>query len=80
MLSHLTSDKLSRMSVLWNPAHADNELKEIQTAAEEFHVKLRLFKVERMDEFDNAFSAMNKETFDALIVVPSRLTSLRRCA
>jgi putative ABC transport system substrate-binding protein len=70
--------KLSSAGVLWNPAHADNELKEIQIAAEEFHVKLRLFKVERMDEFDNAFSAMNKETFDALIVIPSRLTSLRR--
>jgi putative ABC transport system substrate-binding protein len=70
--------KLSSAGVLRNPAHADNELKEIQTAAQEFNVKLRLFKVERMDEFDNALSAMKKVRFDALIVVPSRLTSLRR--
>jgi putative ABC transport system substrate-binding protein len=70
--------KLSSAGVLWNPAHADNELKEIQAVAQEFNVKLRLFKVERMDEFDNALSAMKKETFDALVVVPSRLTSLRR--
>lgn len=70
--------KLSSSGVLWNPAHADNELSEIQIAAKEFNVKLRLFKVDRMDEFDNALSAMKKERFDALIVVPSRLTSLRR--
>ena len=70
--------KLSSAGVLWNPAHADNELKEIQSVAEAFNVKLRLFKVERMDEFDNVLSAMKKETIDALIVVPSRLTSLRR--
>jgi ABC-type uncharacterized transport system substrate-binding protein len=69
---------LSSAGVLWNPAHADDELKEIQSVAEAFNVKLRLFRVERMDEFDNALSAMKKETIDALIVVPSRLTSLRR--
>jgi len=70
--------KLSSSGVLWNPAHADNELREIQITAKEFNVQLRLFKVERIDEFDNALSAMKKEKFDALIVVPSRLTSLRR--
>ena len=70
--------KLSRMSVLWNPAHADNELKEIQSTANAYNVKLGLFKVERLDDFDMAFSAMSKEALDALIVVPSRLTSLRR--
>jgi putative ABC transport system substrate-binding protein len=70
--------KLSSSGVLWNPAHADNEFKEIQIAAEEFNVKLRSFKVNRMDEFDNALSALKKERLDALIVVPSRLTSLRR--
>jgi putative tryptophan/tyrosine transport system substrate-binding protein len=70
--------KLSRVSVLWNPAHTDNELKEIQSVAEAFNVKLRSFKVDRLDDFDNALSAMKKETLDALIVVPSRLTSLRR--
>ncbi|HEU4770683.1 MAG TPA: ABC transporter substrate-binding protein [Candidatus Udaeobacter sp.] len=70
--------KLSSSGVLWNPAHADNELREIQIAAEKFNVKLKLFKVERMGEFDSAISAMKNEKFDALVVVPSRLTSLRR--
>jgi putative tryptophan/tyrosine transport system substrate-binding protein len=70
--------KLSSSGVVWHPAHADNELREIQITAKEFNVQLRLFKVERMDEFDSAISAMKKDKFDALIVVPSRLTSLRR--
>jgi putative tryptophan/tyrosine transport system substrate-binding protein len=70
--------KLSSSGVLWNPAHADDELREIQITAKEFNVQLKLFKLERMDEFNNALSAMKKEKFDALIVIPSRLTSLRR--
>lgn len=70
--------KLSTAAVLWNPAHADNELKEIQAAAEEFNVKLSLFKVERMEDFASAFAGMKKQPSDALIVVPSRLTSERR--
>ena len=70
--------KLASTGVLWNPAHADNELKEIQIAAKEFATQLKLFRVERMDEFDNALAAMKKEKLDSLVVVPSRLTSLRR--
>lgn len=68
--------KLSRVAVLWNPAHADSEFREIQNVATAFNVKVRSFKVERTSEFDIALSMMTKEIFDALIVVPSRLTSL----
>jgi len=70
--------KLSTAAVLWNPAHADNEMKEIRASAEDFNVKLLPFKIERMDEFDNVLAGMKKEASDALIVVPSRLTSERR--
>lgn len=69
--------KLARVGVLWNPAHADSEFKEIQNVAAAFNVKVRSFKVDRLGEFDDAITAMSKETLDALIVVPSRLTSLR---
>jgi putative ABC transport system substrate-binding protein len=69
--------KLSRVSVLWDPMHADSEFREIQNVAAMFNVKVRSFKVERMDQFEGSLSAINKEPFDALIVVPSRLTSLR---
>jgi putative ABC transport system substrate-binding protein len=70
--------KLSSTAVVWNPAHADNELKEIQIAAKEFNTQLKLFKVERLDDFDNVFAAMKKEKLDSLVIVPSRLTSIRR--
>ncbi len=70
--------KLSRVAVLWNPAHADNEFKETEKAATAYDVKVQSFKVQSIDEFDNALSLIGKENFDALIAVPSRLTSLRR--
>jgi putative ABC transport system substrate-binding protein len=70
--------KLSRIAVLWNPAHADSEFKEIAKAATAYDVKVQSFKVERIDEFDSALPSIGKESFDALIAVPSRLTSLRR--
>jgi ABC-type uncharacterized transport system substrate-binding protein len=69
--------KLSRVGVLWNPVHADSEFKEIENVATAFNVKVRSFRVERLDQFDSALSDINKDTLDALIVVPSRLTSLR---
>ena len=69
--------KLSRVGVLWNPAHADSEFKEIENVAAAYNVKVRSFKVGRLDEFDGALSDINKESLDALIVVPSRLTSVR---
>jgi len=70
--------KMSSTGVVWNPAHADNEFKEIQIAAKEFNTHLKLFRLERLDEFDNALAAMKKEKLDSLVVVPSRLTTLRR--
>ena len=70
--------QLSRIAVLWNPAHADSEFKEIEKAATAYDVKVQSFKVQGIDEFDNALSSIGKESFNALIAVPSRLTSLRR--
>jgi hypothetical protein len=40
-----------------------NELKEIQSVAEAFNVKLRLITFERIDDFDNALSANEQRTF-----------------
>src|SRR5207253_9751594 len=48
--------KLSSSGVLWNTAHADNEVREIQITAKEVNVQWRLFEVDRMDEFDSALS------------------------
>jgi ABC-type uncharacterized transport system substrate-binding protein len=70
--------KLTRAGVLWNPAHFDNEFKEIQTIAHVLGIKLQSLKVQRPEEFEEAFASVAKYHAQGLVVVPSRLTSLRR--
>lgn len=70
--------KLSRIGVLWNPSHVDNEFKEIQSVAEGLGLKLSSYKAQRPQDFDEAFAAIAKHNNQALLVVPSRLTSVRR--
>jgi putative ABC transport system substrate-binding protein len=70
--------KLSRIAVLWNPSHVDNEFKEIQSVAQRLGQKLSSYKAQRPQDFEEAFAAIAKENNQALLVVPSRLTSVRR--
>jgi putative ABC transport system substrate-binding protein len=70
--------KLSRIGVLWNPIHVDNEFKEIQSVAQGLGLKLSSYKAQRPQDFDEAFAAIAKDNNQALLVVPSRLTSVRR--
>jgi putative ABC transport system substrate-binding protein len=70
--------KLGRLAVLWNPSHVDNELREIQSVAQGLGLKLSAHKAQRPEDFDEAFAAITKANNQALVVVPSRLTSVRR--
>ena len=70
--------KLSRIAVLWNPSHVDNEIKEIESVAQGLGIKLFSHKTQRPEDFDEAFAVLGKENNQALLVVPSRLTSVRR--
>jgi putative ABC transport system substrate-binding protein len=70
--------KLARVGVLWNPSHVDNEFKEIQSVAQGLGLKLSSYKAQRPQDFDDAFAAITKDNNQALLVVPSRLTSVRR--
>jgi putative ABC transport system substrate-binding protein len=70
--------KLSRLAVLWNPSHVDNEFKEIQSVAQGLGLKLTSHRAQRPEDFDEAFAAISKANNQALVVVPSRLTSVRR--
>jgi len=70
--------RLSRVAVLWNPSHVDNEFKEIQAVAQGLGIKLLSHRAQRPEDFDEAFAAIGKENNQALVVVPSRLTSVRR--
>ena len=70
--------KLSRISVLWNPRHVDNEFKEIQTVARALDVKIQSLGMQRLDELENGLASMANEPSQGLVVIPSRLTSLSR--
>jgi len=72
------SPKLTRLAVLWNPAHVDGELKEIETVSRALGIKLTSHKAQRREDIDQTFTAMAKENPQAVIVVPSRLMSLVR--
>jgi putative ABC transport system substrate-binding protein len=70
--------KLARLGVLWNPSHVDDEFKQIQTVAQGLGMKLTSHKAQRPEDFEEAFAAISKANNQALVVVPSRLTSVRR--
>jgi putative tryptophan/tyrosine transport system substrate-binding protein len=72
------SPKLSRIAVLWNPAHFDEEFKEIQNVAHTLGVQIQSLRMQRLDAMEGALTSLGKESAQALVVIPSRLTSISR--
>jgi putative ABC transport system substrate-binding protein len=70
--------KVSRVAVLWNPNHADPELREMRSAAKAMKVRLQSLEVRHGDDFDGQFRVATKANSQALIVVSSRLINLNR--
>jgi putative ABC transport system substrate-binding protein len=68
--------QISRVGVLWNPDHPDNEPREAERAALPLKVELRPMPVRGPDDFVGAFRAAIEAQVDALYVVSSRLTQL----
>ncbi|PYM57627.1 MAG: ABC transporter substrate-binding protein [Candidatus Rokuibacteriota bacterium] len=66
----------SRLGVLWDPAHADNDFQEIQGAARRLGLRLLSLEVRRPGDLDAAVGTAVREHVDALIVVPGRLMAL----
>jgi putative ABC transport system substrate-binding protein len=64
--------RVSRVTVLWNPDHADPEFRELRRAAPLLGVQLQSAEVRRAGDFDGAFEAARKGHAEALIVVTSR--------
>ena len=75
-----TIPKLSRVSVLWNPADPARalEVRDTQAAAEKLGLRLQSVKVRSADEIEGAFGAMTRERPDALIVQQDPLTIRHR--
>jgi putative tryptophan/tyrosine transport system substrate-binding protein len=69
---------ITRVSVLWNPEHADPEYRETRRAATALGVRLQSLEVRRASDFDDAFRRALAERTEGLIVVSSRLMSQQR--
>jgi putative tryptophan/tyrosine transport system substrate-binding protein len=63
--------KVSRVSVLWNPANSSNllEFKEMEVAARTLGLKLQSLEVRGLDDFQGAFARAAKDRANALILV-----------
>ena len=66
--------QLSRVAVLFNPDHIDNELREAERAAASLKVKLHLAEMRRSSDLDSAFAGILQAGVDGLYVVSSRQT------
>jgi putative ABC transport system substrate-binding protein len=66
--------QLSRVAVLFNPDHLDNELREVERAAAILKVKLQLAEVRRSSDLEGAFAAVLQAGVEGLYVVSSRQT------
>jgi putative ABC transport system substrate-binding protein len=65
--------RMSRIAILWNPAHVDLEVRELESAARILGVRLQSVEVRAAEELEGAFRAVSTGGADALLVVPSRL-------
>ena len=69
---------ISRVGVLWNPDHADDELPETQAAARTLGIRVQSLEVRAAADFDGAFQAAVRGSAEAIIVVSSRQMTLNR--
>jgi ABC-type uncharacterized transport system substrate-binding protein len=69
---------LTRVAVLWNPDHPDDEFRATQEAGRSLGVHVASLEVRRRDDFDGAFALATRERMGAVIVVSSRLMTLDR--
>jgi putative ABC transport system substrate-binding protein len=69
---------LTRIAVLWNPDHPDDEFRATQEAGRSLGVHVASLEVRRPDDLDGAFALAARERAGAVIVVSSRLMTLNR--
>jgi putative ABC transport system substrate-binding protein len=70
--------EVSRVGVLWSPAHPDFEYKETLVAAHRLGVQVLSLEVASASDFGPAFRAAAAARSDAVIVASSRLMTLNR--
>ena len=68
--------RIKHIAFLWNPDHLDNELREVQRAAQGLDLRLRLVETRGSGDLLSALSAVSEAGCDAVYVVSSRHTLL----
>jgi putative ABC transport system substrate-binding protein len=69
---------LTRVAVLWNPQHREDEFKQTAVAARKLGIDLQSLEVRRGEDFDAAFETALRTRSEAMIVVSSRLMGNNR--
>jgi putative ABC transport system substrate-binding protein len=65
---------ISRVAFIFNPDHADNELRRAEEATRTLGIELHPLEVRGSGDFDRAFETSGRTRVDAVYVVSSRLT------
>ncbi len=68
--------RVKNLAFVWNPDHPDNELHEVQRAAQTLGVQLQLVRMRSPCDLDDVFQAVKNAGADAIYVVSSRQTVL----
>ena len=68
--------RVKHAAFLWDPDHPDNELREVERAAQSLSVRLQLVEMRGSGDVDAALRAVTDAGCDALYVVSSRQTVL----
>jgi putative tryptophan/tyrosine transport system substrate-binding protein len=72
---------MSRVSVLWEPSHIDNEFRGMQAVSNDLGVRLHSVEVPRplrSDEIERAMLAVRQGRAEALVLVPGGFTIAKR--
>jgi putative ABC transport system substrate-binding protein len=64
---------VSRLGVLWDPTHVDNDFPEVRSTARRLGLQLQSLEVHGPNELESALRTAIQARVEALIVVPSRL-------
>ena len=70
--------KVSRVAIVWNPDHPDPDFKDTEAAASRFSIRLLPIEVRKPEELEGALAMVTRDRAEAMIVVSSRLMSLRQ--
>ncbi len=61
--------RTSRVAILWAPGQQRRSMKEVEAAGQALGIQIQSLVILRMDDLENAFSAISQERPDALLIV-----------